>query len=85
MTNNSLYLNSKSSSYIIYKTARLLIEHSRSLRQSFAFFTDDNEEVEGGKPFLIWPQKNSLVQTKKFLHWQNVLYDVQSVVYETKV
>lgn len=83
MTNNSLYLNSKSSSYIIYKTTyRTLKVIKTKLR---FFFTDDNEEVEGGKPFLIWPKKNPLVQTKNFLQWQNVLYDVQSVVYETNV
>lgn len=48
------------------------------------FFTDDNEEGEGGKPYF--DKKKSFVANKiVFLQWQNVLHDVLSVVYETKV
>lgn len=48
------------------------------------FFLDENEEREGGKP--SFDKKNPLLQTKEFfLQWQNVLHDVLSVVYETKV
>lgn len=49
------------------------------------FFLDENEEREGGKPSFD-KKKNPLLQTKEFfLQWQNVLHDVLSVVYETKV
>lgn len=47
------------------------------------FFLDENEE-RGGKP--SFDKKNPLLQTKEFfLQWQNVVHDVLSVVYETKV
>lgn len=54
------------------------------LNVRFLFFLDENEEREGGKP--SFDKKKSFVANKGvFLQWQNVLHDVLSVVYETKV
>lgn len=50
----------------------------------WGFFTDYNEEGEGGKPSLD-KKKILCCKQNSFLQWQNVLHDVLSVVYETKV
>lgn len=70
--------------YVWKPGLKSFIDNSSAWVKCGGFFTDYNEEGEGGKPSFD-KKKILCCKQNSFLQWQNVLHDMLSVVYETKV